>query len=249
MVVLVALVGVPVVAWAAWPEPEPPIVSDKVHPPEPLNLTGPAERCVASDLDVSLAADRTAFGPGRPVTFTVTLENTGRVPCLVDGADVSSAVTVYAAPGPEGGERVWSSADCAPADERLLLLGPGDADPPRTVRWSDVRTVPGCAGGQPELVAGDYVAQLTFADVPGAVSEPVTVTYEVPEPTPEPTPTGPAADPAATGTPPTDPAAPGAKAPTDPGTQAPGDPGTQAPVDPGARVPTEPGTKVPAPTP
>lgn len=179
VVLTVLVLGGTGVAWAAWPEAEPPLVTHKEHPPEPVNLTGPADRCTADVLDLTLAADRTTFGPGQPVTFHLAVTNAGRVPCLVDGSDGSWAVTVTS-----GEDRVWSSADCS-AEERMLLLGPDDVYR-REVRWSDVRSAPGCAEGQPDLAAGTYTARAALGDVADATSPEVAVTRTEPSPPPSP---------------------------------------------------------------
>jgi hypothetical protein len=158
---------------AAWPDGGPVLVSAKEAPPEPVDLSGPSDTCSPDSLAVKLAADRTTVAPGEPIGFTATLDNTGRRPCLVDGADASRQVTITDL---SGKDRIWSSADCTdPDDERMLLLGEGDADV-RRVQWSSVRTAPGCAQGQPAVAPGTYQAVITLADVPGAVSAPVTFT-------------------------------------------------------------------------
>ncbi|MCF4119451.1 hypothetical protein L1785_00450 [Antribacter sp. KLBMP9083] len=188
LVVAVLLAGGAGAVWLSWPDPEQPIVSHKVHPPEPVSLTGPADRCSADVLDVAFRTDRTSFGPGQPVTFDLTVTNTGRVPCLVDGSDANWTVTVVAGDVDSvdaGVERVWSSGDCS-SDERMLLLGPKDVYS-REVRWSDVRSVPGCGAGQPPLGGGTYTAQVTLGDVPAAQSPAVTITRTEPLPAPSPT--------------------------------------------------------------
>ncbi|MFI6425438.1 hypothetical protein [Promicromonospora sp. NPDC050880] len=178
---VLALGGVGVAV--TWPRAEPSIVSDKVNPPSPVDPNAAASPCTAEDLDVGLAADRLAVTPGEPVRFTVSVRNEGEVQCLVDAPRRSLAVTVYQGEvGEATAKRVWSSADCADAEEeRLLLLGPGDVDVTET-SWSDARSVPGCEPGQPRLSAGEYTAQVTLADVEGATSDVVRLTYTVPEP-------------------------------------------------------------------
>ncbi|MCP2263649.1 hypothetical protein ACFQHV_24225 [Promicromonospora thailandica] len=173
-----------------WPRAEPSIVSDKIEPPAPVDPNAAAASCTAEDLDVGLAADRLAVTPGVPVRFTVSVRNESEVQCLVEAPRRSLAVTVYQGEAGEAtAERVWSSADCADQEEeRLLLLGPGDVDVTEA-RWSDARSVPGCEPGQPRLVAGAYTAQVTLAEVEGAASDVVRLTYTIPEPTPSPTPT------------------------------------------------------------
>ncbi|GHH68791.1 hypothetical protein [Promicromonospora soli] len=176
-----------------WPAADPPIVSDKVSPPDPVDPNAAAAPCAPEDLDIGLAADRTAVTPGVPVRFTVSVRNEGPVQCLVDAPRRSLAVTLYQGEvGEPTAERAWSSADCAdPDEERLLLLGPGDVDV-TSARWSDSRSVPGCEPGQPKPAAGEYSAQVTLADVDGASSDVVRLTYTVPEPTrsPSPSPSG-----------------------------------------------------------
>lgn len=190
---LIAGTGVAV----TWPQADPPIASAKVDPPKPVDPNAAAAPCEADDLDVDLAADREAVTPGVPVRFTLSLRNTGRVQCLVEGSRQSVAVTVYQGEaGEPAAERAWSSADCADAgDERLLLLGPGDVDTTR-VSWSDARSAPDCAPGQPKPTAGVYTAQATVADVDGVASDVVRMTYTMPEPSRSPSgkPSGEASD-------------------------------------------------------
>ncbi|MFE7504459.1 hypothetical protein [Promicromonospora sp. NPDC057488] len=183
VLVVLALGGIGVAA--TWPRTDPPIAAAKVEPPEPVDPNAAAAPCAPEDLDVGLAADRTAVTPGVPVRFTVSVRNIGQVQCLVDAPRRSLAVTVYEGEvGEPTAERAWSSADCADQDEeRLLLLGPGDVDT-TSVRWSDSRSAPDCPGGQPKLTAGQYTAQVTLADVEGANSDVVRLTYTVPQPSP-----------------------------------------------------------------
>lgn len=181
IVAAVLLAGIGVATM--WPQPDPPIASAKVDPPNPVDPNAAAAACEADDLDVELAADRQAVTPGVPVSFTLSLRNTGRVQCLVEGSRQSLAVTVYQGEvGESTAERAWSSADCVDGgEERLLLLGPDDVDTSK-VSWSDARSVPGCAPGQPKLTAGVYTAQVTLADIDGVSSDVVRLTYTLPEP-------------------------------------------------------------------
>lgn len=183
VLVVLALGGVGVAA--TWPRTDPPIAAAKVEPPEPVDPNAAAAPCAPEDLDVGLAADRVTVTPGVPVRFTVSVRNSGQVQCLVDAPRRSLAVTVYEGEvGEPSAERAWSSADCADQDEeRLLLLGPDDVDT-TSVSWSDSRSAPDCPGDQPKLKAGEYTAQVTLADVDGAASDVVRLTYTVPQPSP-----------------------------------------------------------------
>ncbi|MBL0886850.1 hypothetical protein [Myceligenerans indicum] len=185
LVAVLVLIGVAVVP-TMWPEPPAPIESDaKVHPPAPADPGSATRTCGADVLDVRLAADRSTAAEGQPVVFTVTLENSGATPCLVDGADANRPVTVWAGEPGDDAERVWSSGDCDD-EERMLLLGPGSVDT-KKVRWSDVRSAPGCERVDKEIAPGLYSAQVTVADVAGAASQVVQVTRpEPPEPSPSP---------------------------------------------------------------
>lgn len=166
----------------AWPEAPPQLASDKAAPPEPIDLSGPADTCSTESLDVRISADATTITAGDPVTFSVRVTNVGLAPCLIDGSDESRSVIVTDA---SGKDRVWSSGDCAQG-ERMLLLGPGDKWE-QDVRWSFVRTVKGCKGGQPAVEPGDYRAMVRLDDVPAARSNAVELTVAAPaKPTPEP---------------------------------------------------------------
>ena len=203
---------------AAWPGGGPELLSAKEAPPEPIDMTGPADTCLPESLDVRLAADVRSITAGDPVTFSVRVANVGLAPCLVDGSEVSRRVTITDA---SGKDRVWSSGDCAEG-ERMLLLGPGD-EWAQDVRWSFVRTVEGCKGGQPAVEPGDYRATVTLDDVPGARSNNVTVTVApAPEPTQEPSPSS---EPSHGATP-----EPSQSAQTEPSGQPSGDP-SDAPAD------------------
>ncbi|MEV0892355.1 hypothetical protein [Promicromonospora sp. NPDC050262] len=189
VLVVLGLAGIGVAV--TWPQPDPPIAADKLSPPEPVDPNAAAAPCTPEDLDVGLAADRTAVTPGVPVRFTVSVRNTGQVQCLVDAPRHGLAVTVYQGElGEQTAERAWSSADCADQDEeRLLLLGSGDVDV-TNVSWSDARSAPGCAADQPKPTAGEYTAQVTLAGVEGAASDVVRLTYTVPQPSGSPSPSG-----------------------------------------------------------
>lgn len=232
LVVTLAVAGVLVVR-AAWPEAPAPILTDvKRHPPAPADPGGGTRPCAADQLDVRLAADRTTVSTGQPVVFTVTLENSGVTPCLVDGGDANRPVTVWSGePGPDA-DRVWSSGDCGDAGERMLLLGSGSVDT-QDVRWSDVRSAPGCEQVEGDIEPGTYSAQVTVADVEGAASQVVQLTRpSPPTPTPSPSPS-----PSSGGSP-----SPSGSGAPEPGPSASGSRSESAPAEPALRgpVPSDP---------
>lgn len=76
------------------------------------------------------------------------------------------------------GKRVWSSGDCTDG-ETMLLLGV-DHVAEQDVRWRTERSTASCGDDLPALEPGTYQAYAELADVPGARSEPVTVTVTAP---------------------------------------------------------------------
>jgi hypothetical protein len=194
VVVLVVLVGLGAtlgysigrgVTWVrdAWPDPVPPLLADKGAVPEPASVGGPSQDCPASSLTLVAMPDATRVEVGQSVGFDVSITNSGRRPCLVDGGDASRQLVITDADG----ATVWTSAHCA-GKSRHLLLGAGDVDP-RSLRWSGTRSAEGaCTTGQPVVEPGTFTAQVVMAGVPGAVSKPVTITVTAPPPPPSPTP-------------------------------------------------------------
>ncbi|WP_159791806.1 hypothetical protein [Puerhibacterium puerhi] len=215
----------------AWPDPVPPLEAQKVAAPDPTEVGGPSRPCPASSLTLGLTPDRPQVDEGRPVVFAVTITNSGRRPCVVDGSGVNRRITVTDAEG----RVVWTSAHCT-SGERQLLLGPGDVDS-KTIRWSGKSSVEGeCTTGQPAVPAGVYTAQVSVASVEGAVSAPVRLTVGQPAASPAPSsapssaPSAPAPEGGASTSAPVTPEAP---APTDPGAAAAPSPVTGQQVDAG----------------
>ncbi len=168
-----------------WPTPLPPLAATKVAPPEPIDLTGPAQACAPTSLGLTLTSNVASIDPGQYVTFDVSVANVGRRPCLVSAGDASRQVELLNA---DGGV-VWSTGHCGGA-ARELLLGPGDVDQ-RAIRWNGRMSAPGqCTTGQAVLGPGEYTARILMAGENGATSDPLplTVVAPKPEPTPEGTP-------------------------------------------------------------
>lgn len=137
--------------------------------PSPTSGVPPA--CEAASLGLTLEADAASYPRAKLPTFTVTLVNTGPVPCLVDAGDAQREIVVTS-----GADRIWSSRDCAgPATRsRRLLLVPGTPDKTQ-VQWSRTRSAAGCPGNQPAALKGTYSAVLTLA---GASSQPVALVLQ-----------------------------------------------------------------------
>lgn len=164
-----------------WPTPQPPLAADKVAPPQPIDLTGPAQGCPAPSLGLGLATNVVSIDPGQYVTFDATVTNIGRRPCLVDAGDASRQIEIL----DSAGAVVWTTAHCGGA-ARELLLGPGDTDQ-RAIRWNGRVSAPGaCGAGQPVLGPGEYTVRIAIAGQPDAVSDSVPLTVVAPPPPPAP---------------------------------------------------------------
>lgn len=120
--------------------------------------------CAPAAVGVQLAADATTYPAAALPTFTVTITNTGDVPCLLDAGEAQRQVLVTS-----GSDRIWASTDCASGEALQLLLAPGQSDE-RPVQWDRNRSVEGCAPDQAAAQPGTYQAVLTLA---GTSTEPV----------------------------------------------------------------------------
>jgi hypothetical protein len=113
--------------------------------------------CTDDALEVTGSTSSGRYGVGGVITFSVTLRNTGTVPCLFDGGSAALGVVVYS-----GSDRVWSSTDCPQGSaERPLLL---DVDAVENVRiaWSQERSAPGCPAEAALAQPGSYRGVVTL---------------------------------------------------------------------------------------
>ncbi|ROR72404.1 hypothetical protein EDD31_0755 [Bogoriella caseilytica] len=108
------------------------------------------EACDPADLSVSMDTDGSE---GR--TFLLSAANDGEAACLLDAGTLG--VVVHS-----GEDRIWSTHDCSPPSERMLLLPSGDqTEVSRT--WDGRRSAPGCEGEQGYAQSGTYRARATMA--------------------------------------------------------------------------------------
>ena len=142
-----------------------PAAGSTPNPTTSTAASGP-QNCVAAALAVTLQPDAASYGSDAKPVFTLTIANTGKVPCLVDAGDAQREVVITSGPA-----RVWSSRDCSTADTQSLqlLLNVGQSDQ-RAVQWGRTTSVPGCPAGS-NAGAGTYSVS---ASLLGVVSAPTT---------------------------------------------------------------------------
>ncbi|SJM54397.1 hypothetical protein CZ771_07075 [Actinomycetales bacterium JB111] len=130
--------------------------------------------CVTEDLEVSM--EPSGRYAGTPVTFAISVTNTGQLDCLVDAGLSQMVVTVSS-----GNDAVWSSAHCAPDDSRMLLLGP-DGSSDSEVEWPGTRSSEGCPEDAAPVTPGTYRAAITVDGVEWADAARVFTLEEAPPP-------------------------------------------------------------------
>lgn len=104
------------------------------------------DACDPADLRVSMDLDADASR-----TFVLSARNDAAEACLLDAGILG--VVVHS-----GEDRVWSTHDCSPPGERLLLLPAGD-ETEVSRSWDGRRSVPGCEGDRAFAQPGTYRAQ------------------------------------------------------------------------------------------
>ena len=135
-------------AAAPTPSATPPVdpTADPSATPTPAD-----EPCGDDVLEVRATADDDSYAQGAPVALTLTVKNTGAVPCrraLGQGA-VELVVT-------SGSDRIWSSDDCAPGGEPGEEVLPPGGESTARATWSGTRSKPGCPEGQATAQPGTY---------------------------------------------------------------------------------------------
>lgn len=113
--------------------------------------TPTVQPCTDDALTLETTSDAPSYGPGAEPDLTLTLTNTGAVPCRADFGQ--GAVEVLVTSGPD---RVWSSDDCEPGgSEDDVVLPPRGTETARTT-WPGTRSRPGCDGEKEIAEAGTY---------------------------------------------------------------------------------------------
>ena len=111
----------------------------------------PAADCAPEVLKVLAETDDDSYALGGTPRLSLTITNTGTVPCTRDLGQAAVELLVYS-----GSDRIWSSDDCAPGGgTAVTTLAPGEAEVQR-VTWNGRRSLPGCKGEKAQAQPGTY---------------------------------------------------------------------------------------------
>ena len=107
--------------------------------------------CQPEALKVEALAGKQSYPVGADARLSLRVTNTGSAPCTRDLGQAAVELLVFS-----GGDRIWSSDDCAPGgDKDVTTLKPGEAVT-RASTWNGRRSLPGCAGGKAQARPGTY---------------------------------------------------------------------------------------------
>ena len=122
--------------------------------------------CADSALKLDTSTDASTYPVGGSPKITLTVTNTGSVPCTRDLGTGAIELLVYS-----GTERIWSSDDCGQGKAvAMVTLAPGHGKV-LSLTWFGKRSAPGCTGTREQAKPGTYrvVARVSTLRVPGAV--------------------------------------------------------------------------------
>jgi hypothetical protein len=107
--------------------------------------------CPPEALRVEAVAGRESFPVGGSPRLSLRVTNTGSTPCTRDLGQSAVELLVFS-----GGDRIWSSDDCAPGGPKdVTTLQPGEPVT-RASTWNGRRSLPGCAGSKAQARPGTY---------------------------------------------------------------------------------------------
>jgi len=107
--------------------------------------------CVDSAILVEASTDSSTYKVGKEPVLSLSIENTGSVPCLRDVGPKANELEVKS-----GGYHVWSSDDCSATKKtKIVTLEPGDKVG-STITWNGQLSEPGCPDISAAAKAGRY---------------------------------------------------------------------------------------------
>jgi len=132
-----------------------PVASPSPSPTAPAAI-GP---CRNATLEITAESDAVTYPSGAAPKFTLTVRNSGSVPCRRALGPGAVELRVFS-----GEDRIWSSDDCNESKEQGVQTLPSGAARATTVQWSGKRTKPGCDTGA-AAQAGTYRVSARVGDL------------------------------------------------------------------------------------
>ena len=113
----------------------------------------PAEppECKDSDIEVFATSDAGSYQIGETPRLTLTITNSGDVPCLRDVGPRANALNITS-----GGYHVWSSDDCNPNDKSKIVTLKPDEEVAASITWNGRITQKGCPNEGTPAKPGRY---------------------------------------------------------------------------------------------
>jgi hypothetical protein len=129
-------------------------------PPTPSPSPAAVPACLPAALKIEALADQDSYPVGGSPRLSLRVTNTGSAPCTRDLGQAAVELLVVS-----GGDRIWSSDDCAPGGPtQVSTLVPGEPTP-RASTWDGRRSLPGCSGGKAQAQPGTYRVQARVGDL------------------------------------------------------------------------------------
>jgi phage-related protein len=116
-----------------------------------VTFSGEPMDCGDEVIVVDGTSDSSTYRVGTNPVLTLTITNTGDLPCLRDVGPKANEIEVTS-----GGYHVWSSDDCNASDKtKVVTLQPGETVS-SSISWSGVLSRKGCPDIKREAKAGRY---------------------------------------------------------------------------------------------
>ena len=133
------------------PAPSAPAAPTASAVPSPSPSPTAVPICQPEALEVEALAGKESYPAGADARLSLRVTNTGSAPCTRDLGQAAVELLVFS-----GGDRIWSSDDCAPGgDKEVTTLKPGEAVT-RASTWNGRRSLPGCEGAKAQALPGTY---------------------------------------------------------------------------------------------
>jgi len=122
-----------------------------LEPSSEAAVSGEPIECGDEVIVVDSTSDSSTYRVGTNPVLTLTITNTGDLPCLRDVGPKANEIEVTS-----GGYHVWSSDDCNASDKtKTVTLQPGETVS-SSITWSGVLSRKGCPDIKREAKAGRY---------------------------------------------------------------------------------------------